>query len=190
MELLLGLLICGVVCAQVPAIDPGGLRNAATLAEVNPSRPLAPLALATIFGKNLGPAGTSITLNGIPAPLLYVSPTQINFQVPSALPRPSSATLVIHTTSGDSAPVNVPIGFRALGIFTQGASGCGQGIVYNIHRDGSVALNTPTASFDAENDAGLRVFFTGEGLQTLDGASRGYPLPLDPPGALTGLAGA
>src|SRR5258706_8943408 len=111
MELLLGLLICGVVCAQVPAIDPGGLRNAATLAEVTASRPLAPLALATIFGKNLGPAGTSITLNGIPAPLLYVSPTQINFQIPSALQRPSLATLVIRTARGESAPLTFPIGF-------------------------------------------------------------------------------
>jgi uncharacterized protein (TIGR03437 family) len=176
----------------VPQISPGGLRNAATLAEVSPSRPLAPLALATIFGKNLGPGGTSITLNGIPAPLLYVSPTQINFQVPSALLRPSLASLVIRTDGGESAPVTVPIGFRTLGIFTQGAAGCGQGIVYNIHRDRSLTLNTPANSFDPIGDSGLRVYFTGDGFypQAVDGVSAGNPLAFDPPAALAGLAGA
>jgi adhesin/invasin len=63
----------------------------------------APRAAMTIFGANLadgvyqaktyplptqlGP--TIVTVNGSPAPLYYVSPTQINFQMPSDAPPPS-----------------------------------------------------------------------------------------------------
>jgi hypothetical protein len=57
----------------------------------------SPGSIATIFGTNLGAAtaiapgvplprqlgGTRVTWNGVAAPLFYVSPTQINFQVPS-----------------------------------------------------------------------------------------------------------
>ena len=60
----------------------------------------APGGLCTIFGANLGTAtsnastvplqtnvqGIQVLVNGIAAPLLYVSSTQINFQVPSATP--------------------------------------------------------------------------------------------------------
>jgi uncharacterized protein (TIGR03437 family) len=57
---------------------------------------LAPGALATVFGSQLAPStqeagslplplamqGVSVTVNGVPAPLKYVSPLQINFQIP------------------------------------------------------------------------------------------------------------
>jgi len=68
--------------------------NAASLV---PNQPVAPGSLVTIFGAGIGPAtgiapssgslpdslaGVSVTFNGIPAPLLYVSARQINAQVP------------------------------------------------------------------------------------------------------------
>lgn len=54
-------------------------------------------SIATIFGTNLASApadargaslprqlaGTSVSVNGVAAPLFYVSPSQINFQLPS-----------------------------------------------------------------------------------------------------------
>jgi uncharacterized protein (TIGR03437 family) len=58
---------------------------------------LAPGSLATLYGSNLADAehlvaadpefpssvaGVSVSVNGLPAPLTYVSPGQINFQVP------------------------------------------------------------------------------------------------------------
>src|SRR5580658_3871328 len=68
--------------------------NAASLAS---NQPLAPGSLVTIFGAGIGPAtgvassggslpdsiaGVSVTFNGIPAPLSFVSARQINAQVP------------------------------------------------------------------------------------------------------------
>jgi FG-GAP-like repeat len=67
--------------------------NAASFAA---NQPVAPGSLVAIFGAGIGPAagavpsgpsadtlaGVSVTFNGIPAPLLYVSARQINAQVP------------------------------------------------------------------------------------------------------------
>src|SRR5207244_631715 len=39
--------------------------------------------------------GTSLYLNGMAAPLLFVSPTQINFQIPWELAGLTSATIVV-----------------------------------------------------------------------------------------------
>src|SRR5258708_1004448 len=80
--------------AQTPQIASGGIVNAASW-----SSPVAPGALIAIFGTNLANreqsastplpftlGGTSLAINGIPAPLAFVSPGQINAQVPSSLP--------------------------------------------------------------------------------------------------------
>jgi uncharacterized protein (TIGR03437 family) len=75
----------------VPQISQGGVANAASFSTV-----LAPGELFSIFGTNLASttgsaagvplpmtlAGASVTVNGKPAPLVFVSPTQINAQLP------------------------------------------------------------------------------------------------------------
>lgn len=75
-----------------PAIATGGVLNAAT----NVAGPIAPGSDATIYGTGFtsqtiaatsGPlpitlGGVSVFVNGFAAPLLFVSPGQINFQVP------------------------------------------------------------------------------------------------------------
>jgi uncharacterized protein (TIGR03437 family) len=75
----------------VPQISAGGVTNAASY-----STALAPGELFSIFGTNLASttasaasvplpmtlANTSVTVNGKPAPLVFVSPTQINAQIP------------------------------------------------------------------------------------------------------------
>jgi uncharacterized protein (TIGR03437 family) len=75
---------------------------------------LAPGSLFSIFGSDLSQSsqgsavlplptslgGTSVTVNGLAAPLAYVSPTQINGQVPYEIPA-GSASIVV--TSGASA---------------------------------------------------------------------------------------
>jgi beta-glucosidase len=79
-----------------PVITPGGIVNAASFLG-----DIAPGSLATLFGSNLADgvyqgsqvvdsnshfltavAGVSVSVSGGNAPLTYVSPTQINFQVP------------------------------------------------------------------------------------------------------------
>src|ERR1035438_1757956 len=77
--------------AQVPVVTSGGVSNAA-----NGIAPVTPGSLVSIYGSNLAaglaqadtiPLATtmsniSVTFNGVPAPLLFVSGGQINAQLP------------------------------------------------------------------------------------------------------------
>ena len=139
---------------------------------------VVPQMLVSIYGSNLAAqaasanafplltqiAGTSVTFDGVAAPLLYVSPNQINAQVPTAVQGLTSANLVVTTAAGASAafPVGVSSG-RVPGIFTADSSGCGQAAALNIHADGSLSLNTPQNSFDPLRDRGFSFFATGAG---------------------------
>jgi uncharacterized protein (TIGR03437 family) len=159
------------ISAQPPVVE--SVRNAAS----NLASALTPQMLVSIYGSNLASetassgtplpaelAGTSVTFNGIRAPLLYVSPGQVNTQVPSEIQGAVSANVVVTTAAGPSAPFAVSVSSgRTPGIFTQDSSGCGQGAVANIHADGTVTLNTPKASFDPQRDLGFTVFVTGLG---------------------------
>ena len=153
---------------QVPQVAANGVLNAASW-----SSPVSPGALATVFGSNLALkqqsatppyptalggtslggtslGGTTVTINGTAAPLLFVSPGQINFQMPSAVANSewfnvSSATIVVTTAAGSSAPV--AFGLASLpGLFTADGSGCGQASALNIRADGSVSVNSAANS--------------------------------------------
>jgi len=95
-------------------------------------------------------AGTSVTINGIQAPLFFVSPGQINFQVPSSVPFLysgfSTAEVVVTTAAGSSAPVEVPLNQTSPAVFTTDASGCGQAVALNVAPDGAYSVNSPLNS--------------------------------------------
>jgi beta-glucosidase len=93
------------VPAATPVITPGQVVNGASYLG-----DLAPGGLATLYGSNLADAqhliaanptfptsvaGVSVSVNGVAAPLIYVSPTQINFQIPW------------ETTPGPDVPITV-----------------------------------------------------------------------------------
>ena len=84
------------ISGTTPSIAPGGVISASSSAV-----DLSPGSLATVYGVNLSDSvysnlfdistgafmtstgsGLSVTVNGVNAPLIYVSPSQINFQVP------------------------------------------------------------------------------------------------------------
>ncbi len=151
--------ICYVASAQLPVISPGGVVNAASYAQnVTPGSTIA------IFGKNFASGvysapttplptslgNTSVTINGVAAPLFYVSPTQINAQVPFAigvgLGSLSSPALVVTASSGASAPAAVSVYIEAPGIYTRDGSGCGQAAALNVGPDGSISANSPSNS--------------------------------------------
>ena len=174
---LLVLLSAFAATAQKPAINPKGVVNAASFAGADqPGWAIAPGGIASVFGQNLASTtraaetlplprtveGTSVTVDGLPAPLFYVSPTQINFQVPSALTGPRPVAVVVSTTVGASDPVLVQVVQDASGIFTQGALGCGQGAIQNVGADGSRTLNTPARS--ASPGSFVSVYGTGLGF--------------------------
>jgi len=91
--------------------------------------PLAGGTLFTIFGLNLASvvargqfplpgqlAGLSVIINGLPAALLYVSPTQINAQIPYGLIT-GQAPLVLTTGGNALEPVNIQIAVTSPALF-------------------------------------------------------------------------
>jgi uncharacterized protein (TIGR03437 family) len=145
--------------------------------------PVAAGGLATVFGENLASlvtsaaalplpttlGGATVTLNGVPAPLAYTSPTQINFQVPWELAGQGEATLVV--SSG--APINVPLAPLSPGIFAVVQQGrylilycTGLGGVTNPPASGAAALADPLSNTVATPTVTVggqpaRVFFSG-----------------------------
>ncbi len=120
------------VQAQTPVITPSGVVNSATFnSSLSPS--VAPGALVTIFGSNLssttqtsaGPnyatqlpgSSTRVTFGGIPAPLLYISPNQINVQVPFEVSG-AGVDVIVQNGGASSLPVHVNLVAQDPGIFT------------------------------------------------------------------------
>ena len=107
------------------------------------SNTLAPGTWAAIFGTKLAVSTASapavplpltlaevmsVTVGGIPAPLSYVSPGQINFVVPFEAALGPSVPVVVTTSYGASAPVNITLVRDAPALFTQNAQGTGMAI--------------------------------------------------------------
>jgi uncharacterized protein (TIGR03437 family) len=173
---------------QQPVIST--VQNAATMAGSSTPK-IAPQMLVAIMGQGLATtpsmasfpwpmqlAGTSVTFNGTPAALYYVSPWQIDAVVPSVIQGSASATIVVTTAAGASAPLTATVAASAIGIFTQDMSGCAQLSAYNIHADGSLSLNTPQGSLDPVSDYGLAIWLTG--LGAFPDRTDGVPWPYNP----------
>jgi uncharacterized protein (TIGR03437 family) len=115
-------------------LSPNGIVNSANFAPI--TNPIAPNELITLFGNfgaglgtgitdtvlplptTLGPI--SVTINGTPTPLDYVSPTQIIALVPSAISPNNNvyyATIVVSNTNVASNPVTVYTSNTAPGVF-------------------------------------------------------------------------
>jgi uncharacterized protein (TIGR03437 family) len=110
-----------VASSQTPVVGPGGIENAAGLGNTTT---IAPGSLISIFGTGLasglsiaGSATLSTTLgdvdsvmiNGVPAPLSFVSGGQINAQAPWEL-MPGQASVVVTRAGVASAPVVAVVG--------------------------------------------------------------------------------
>src|SRR6266566_5167307 len=110
------LLLGSVAFAQMSIIEQGGIVNAAGLGH---STTIAPGSLISIFGTNLASALSSassptlsttlgdvnsVTLNGMPVPLSFVSAGQINAQAPWEL-IPGAANVVVTRGGLSSQPV-------------------------------------------------------------------------------------
>jgi len=130
-----------LVVGPAPVLVSGGVVNSA-----NPlgGSVLVPGSIGTIFGTNLAPQTESAgagplpyTLGGIkvelsgrfPVPLLFVSPNQINFQVPWSTNGFANATLTVSNGGLTSNAVTVKIANYAPGIYTLNGGATRQGAV-------------------------------------------------------------
>jgi uncharacterized protein (TIGR03437 family) len=95
--------------------------------------PVSPGAIVSLFGALLASgtataasiplptllSTTSLTVNGIAAPLFFVSPTQINLQIPWET-KPGAAAFEVISGSTSSGPLRFPVAAANPGIFTSG----------------------------------------------------------------------
>jgi uncharacterized protein (TIGR03437 family) len=164
-----------------PAIDytssAGGVPGRLSGNSANYFQRFAPGMLASIFtfpGKSFGdqtvvnssiPIPTTlgdvqVTVAGIPAPLLYVSPSQINFQVPGATP--VSDAQEIQVTRASTGQVLASWLFRidavSPGLFTTNATGSGQ--LFALNQDNTVN----DATHPAKAGSIIQLFGTGYGV--------------------------
>ncbi len=148
-----------------PAISANGIVNAASFKPAT-----SPGALASIFGTNFGATTASassvpfpttlgvvsVAVGGRPAPVFYISPTQINFQVPWETPV-GNADVTVTVNKATSSAGTVAVQTAAPGLFTQGD---GAAIVQNS----DYSLNT--SSNPAAAGSTLIAYLTGSGPVT------------------------
>ncbi len=146
------------ISSSTPVIE--GVRNAASFS----AGPVAPGVLVSIFGAGFTEQ-MQVSVNGTPAPVLGIFPTQINAVIPYSVEAGNLAKVVILGSTG-TASFDVPVAGTAPAIFTANSSGSGQGSI----------LNADMAANSAENPAGtgsvIAVYATGFG-QTDPPASDG-----------------
>lgn len=129
---------------------------------------LAPASIVTAFGTGLATQTQSATSPSLPetlagtsvkvtdsagmarlARLFFVSPTQLNYQIPPDTAR-GAATVTITSGDGALAQASLPIETVAPGLFTADASGRGlaAAVVLRVKADGTQQFE-PVARFDA-----------------------------------------
>ena len=136
--------------------------------------PIAPGQMISVRGTRIGPdspaalkidergsaatelASFRVLVNGIPAPLLYVSANWVNAVVPYEVAGVGTVDVVVESGGQTSAPVKVSVAESNPGIFTADA-GRGQGSILNA--DGSAN----STSNPARRGSVVIVFGTGEG---------------------------
>ncbi len=174
------------VTRTVPTLASGGFYNAASLA---PDGVVAG-SLASVFGNHLGPeqgaassidpltgrlpvslAGTRVTIDGVAAPLFYVSAKQINLQIPYEAAGKNSVTARIEADGYDPAEFTINLSPASIGAFT-------------IDGKRAAALNQDGAINSSESPApaGSVVQFFGTGQGSLDRpVPNGLPVPAQAP---------
>jgi uncharacterized protein (TIGR03437 family) len=160
--------------------------------------PVSPGELITIFGNNLGPTpginftpdnghvdttlgDTTVTFDGVAAPLIYVGPLQINaivpYEVGTMASLGSSINVVVTHNGIISAAFLVAVTDTAPGIFSADQTGTGQGAILDANL-------SPNKNNPAPKGSTVSIFVTGEGAlnpAVATGSMSGPSLPLPKP---------
>ena len=136
----------------LPVITSNRVVNGATFTP----GPIAPGSLFSIFGSNLAPSA-GVRVSNVVAPISFVSPEQINAQIPYETP-PGEASFQVTTPAGASPPEYATIADAAIGVFVY--SGTNRAICLNQD-------NSLNGSDNPESRGRvLTVFLTGIGRVT------------------------
>ena len=160
--------------APPPTLPANSVVNVASFRSASdPNGAIAPGAIVAIFGTDLASdtvlaqevplpttlGDTSVTFNDIPAPLFFVSGTQINAQVPFEL-MTGVGSVTVQVKRGSETSTAQPTGIAAVspGIFTLNQQGTGAGAV--LH---AVDFQPVNDSSPARAGEFLLIFCTGLG---------------------------
>jgi uncharacterized protein (TIGR03437 family) len=150
---------------------------------------IAPGGLISVFGTQLSPvnmatseiplptalANSCLSVNGLPVPILYVSPTQVNAQMPyQAI---GDVTMVLRTPGGQSDNYNVVIEPNAPSVFM--ASVGPDTNVPTVVRNDDNELVTPSHPIHRKSNTALIIYLTGLG-PTTPAVATGQPGPSNP----------
>jgi len=133
---------------------------------------VAPGELVVIYGSGLGGV-QSVLFNGVSAPVLYATPSQVGAVAPYAVSG-NSVQVAVQSAGAASAPVAVPVAPTAPGIFTADGSGRGQASATN--QNGAYnSASTPAAAGSV-----VTFYATGQGQTQppgVDGKPAAPPFP-------------
>jgi uncharacterized protein (TIGR03437 family) len=151
------------VSGPLPSLTTANFLSAATFLPAA----AAPGGLFTVMATDLGGSintaatpdlptlldGVTVAINGIPAPLIYVSPTQINAQVPYEVGSgPATLTLTKNGVAGQPVPISVA-GTAPQIFLATGAHAAVLNQDYSVNSPGNPALTSSVIS----------IFWTGQG---------------------------
>jgi len=152
------------------------------------SSPVAPGGLITVFGNQLSPtnlatsqipmptalANSCLTVNGQPMPLVFVSPSQINAQMP--VEAVGAVTMNVHTPGGVSDNFNMTVMPTAPAVFLSGTAGPETNLPTVVRAENNLLV---TDSNPIHRGDTLTIYLTGLG-QTAPVVGDGLPAPVNP----------
>ncbi len=151
-----------------PTVTTPGLILTLRGANMGPADGVSGSVMDGMLSTNLG--GVTVTFDGVPAPLLYVSATQINLVAPYEVASRASTRMVITYNGIASRESELRVGDTAPALFTSTGGGTGQAAALN--QNGSVnSASNPEARGNV-----IVLFGTGEGL-TNPGGVTGQVVP-------------
>jgi uncharacterized protein (TIGR03437 family) len=150
---------------------------------------VAPGGLISVFGNQLSPmnmasseiplptalANSCLSINGLPVPMLFVSPTQVNAQLPNQAI--GNVTLILHTPGGTSDNYNLVIEPNAPSVFL--ASVGPETNVPTVVRNDDNELVTDSHPIHRKSNTALVIYLTGLG-QTSPAVPSGQPALANP----------
>jgi uncharacterized protein (TIGR03437 family) len=160
--------------------------------------PVAAGEIVTLFGVGIGPAtalqaqpdanglietqlgGTTVTFNGVPAPIFSTSYSQVAAIVPYEVDGMAQATAVVSYQGQQVATTTVPLATTSPQIFSVLSSGFSGGAILNSDGTANTTTNAATSG------STITIFITGEGqtfpngVDGLVAAGPSFPVPLQP----------
>jgi uncharacterized protein (TIGR03437 family) len=170
------------------AVAPPNINSVVNAADL--SSGIAPGGLISIFGTQLSPvnlatseiplptalANSCLTVNGAPVPILFVSPDQINAQMPfEAI---GDITLILQTPGGTSNNYNLVVLPGAPSVFMSGTAGPETNLPTIVRSDDNILVTSSNPVHRGGNEY-LVIYLTGLG-QTSPAVGDGLPAPSSP----------